>query len=252
VGDTITKTATNHYKCGASSLLHYVRDFLKYLCEYDLIEIDLSVAVPKIAAPFRKIRRGFTDDEIRKLLAAVDRNTSIGKRDYAIMMLAAQTGLRAVDTVKLNRSDIDWRKREIRITQSKTGKTLCLALENESGNAICDYLLNARPNCDLPNVFLRAQYPLRALNPSVTQSIVSKYAAPAGIEPIAHQRYGFHSFRRAFGTRLLESGTPVHLLSELLGHIDLNSARPYMSASERGLRECCLSLALDESEGCAI
>jgi len=249
VGSAITQTAANRYKRGTDSLLHYVRDFLKYLHEYDLIKTDLSVAVPKIAAPYKRVYQGFTDEEIRKLLAAVDRDTPIGKRDYAMMMIAAQTGLRSVDILRLRRCDIDWRRREIHISQSKTGKPLCLALETESGNAIYDYILNARQDCDIPNVFLSNTYPLRALQPMTARGIMQKYMALAGIEPNAQQRYGFHSFRRAFGTRLLESGTPVHLLSQLLGHFDLDSAKPYMSASESGLKECCLSLALDENGG---
>jgi site-specific recombinase XerD len=249
ISAVIIQTAANHYKRGASSLLHYVRDFLKYLHEYGIIKTNLSVGVPKMAAPSKKIYQGFTEDEIRKLLTAVDRRTLIGKRDYAMMMLAVQTGLRAVDIVKLKRGDIDWRKREIYVSQSKTGEPLCLALETESGNAIFDYLMNARQNSDIPNVFLKAEYPLGALSSVATQSIVRKYMAIAGIEPDARQRCGFHSFRRAFGTRLLESGTSVHLLSQLLGHIDIDSARPYMSASEQGLKECCLSLALDGSGG---
>jgi len=165
------------------------------------------------------------------------------------MTLAAQTGLRAIDILKLKRSDIDWYKREIHITQSKTGETLCLTLENESGNAICDYILNARQDCDIPNVFLSAQYPLRALQTQSARGIIAKYMALAGIGTAARQRYGFHSFRRAFGTRLLESGTPIYLLSQLLGHSDIDSAKPYMSASEQGLKECCLSLTLNEIGG---
>ena len=246
IGSVITQTAASHYKRGSDSLLHYVRDFLKYLHEYGLIETDLSVAVPKIAAPHKKVYQGFTDEEIRKLLAAVNRDTLIGKRDYAMMTLAAQTGLRSVDILHLRRSDIDWRRREIHIAQSKTGKPLCLALEPESGNAICDYILNARHNCDIPNIFISSTFPLRALQPMTARGIMQKYMAIAGIEPSARQRYGFHSFRRAFGTRLLESGTPVHLLSQLLGHYDLDSAKPYMSASEQGLKECCLPLTLEE------
>jgi site-specific recombinase XerD len=243
VAQTVSKTAAEHYKHGAASLLHYVRDFLKYLYDNGLTETNLSVGVPKIAAPFRKIYQGFTDEEIRKLLDAVDRGTSIGKRDYAMMTLAAQTGMRAVDVVGLKRSDIDWRAREINIVQSKTGESLRLSLEAESGNAICDYLLNARQECDLPNVFLNSHYPLRALKRNVTLKMMAKYMALAGIVPTSRQRYGFHSFRRAFGTRLLESGTPVHLLAQLLGHADIDSAKPYMSVSEQGLRECCLPLA---------
>jgi len=246
IGNVVVRTVANRYRLGSESLLNYVRDFLKYLHEYGLVGNDLSVAVPKMASPHKKVYPGFTDDEIRKLLEAVDRNTSIGKRDYAILTLAAQTGLRSADIFGLKRSDIDWRKREISITQSKTGKPLSVALEIESGNAIFDYILNARQDCDIPNVFLCAEYPLRAMHRQAARGIIQKYMANAGIENAALLRYGFHSFRRAFATRLLESGTPVHLLSQLLGHTDLDSAKPYMTASEKGLKECCLPLSFNE------
>ena len=111
IGDVITRTAATYYKGGSDSLLHYVREFLKYLYEYDHITVNLSVAVPKISAPFKRVLKGFGDDEIRRLLSAVDRSTTMGKRDYAMMMLAAQTGLRSVDIVKLKRGEIDWRKK---------------------------------------------------------------------------------------------------------------------------------------------
>jgi len=174
VGQVVTKTASNHYKRGAESLLHYVRGFLKHLHDYGYIEVDLSVGVPKMASPYKRVYQGFTDDEIIKLLAAVDRDTIIGKRDYAMMVLAAQTGLRGVDIIKMKRTDIDWRKREINIIQSKTGAALCVALEVESGNALYDYLLNARPESDIPNVFLRYHHPIRAMNPPSIQGIVKK------------------------------------------------------------------------------
>jgi len=242
VGQVVAQTAANHYKRGATSLLHYVRDFLKHLHDYKYIDVDLSVGVPKMASPYRKVYQGFTDDEIIQILAAVDRDTPIGKRDYAMMVLAAQTGLRGVDVLKLKRIDIDWRKKEINIAQSKTGAALCVTLEPESGNALYDYLLNARQESDIPIVFLSSRHPIRALSPLTAQGIVKRYMAIAGIKSEPRQRYGFHSFRRAFGTKLLESGTPVHLLSQLLGHYDLDSARPYISASEQGLLECCLPL----------
>ena len=246
VGSVISRTAATRYKRGSDSLLSYIKDFLKYLHEYGHIESDLSVAVPKIASPHKKIYQGFTDDEIRRILAVVNRDTLTGKRDYAILMLAAQTGLRSSDIFNLKRSDIDWRKREINITQTKTGKPLNITLEIESGNAIYDYILNARQDCDIPNVFLCATYPLRPFHRQAARGIIQKYITDAKIENAANQRYGFHSFRRAFGTRLLESGTPVHLLSQLLGHTDLDSAKPYMSISEKGLKECCLPLSLNE------
>jgi len=64
VGRVVTQTAKKHYKRGAESLIHYVRDFLKHLYDYKYIEVDLSVGVPKMAAPYNKVYQGFTDDEI--------------------------------------------------------------------------------------------------------------------------------------------------------------------------------------------
>jgi site-specific recombinase XerD len=252
VSEVLNQSASSRYERGKDSLLHYVRDFLKYIYEYDIVQVDLSVAVPKMATPFKRVYQGFTNDEIRNLLAAVDRNTAIGKRDYAIMTLAAQTGLRSVDIVGLKRSDIDWRRNEINVFQSKTGKPLRLALEAESGNAIAEYLLSARQDYDIPNVFLCAENPLRPMRSQGMRGIITKYMAIAGINTSERLRYGFHSFRRAFGTRLLESGTSIHLLSQLLGHTDINSAKPYMSASEQGLKECGLSLVLTGEDGEAL
>jgi len=249
VSTVIAQVAATRYTGGATHLLHYVKDFLKYLFEYGHIVTDLSLAVPKMAAKRKRVYQGFSDDEIRKLLAAVDINTQIGKRDYAILMLAIQTGLRVVDIFNLKRSDIDWRKNEINIIQTKTGKPLKIALEAESGNAICDYIINARQACDIQNVFLCGEYPLRSVTRQMARGIIQKYMAKAEIEHTEKNRYGFHSFRRAFGTRLLESGTTVHMLSQLLGHTDLNSARPYISTSEKGLKECCLSFTFGESGG---
>ena len=174
------KVALDTHKLVARGLRHRyqgVRKAVALLEEYGndvLFSEKQSVGVPKMALPYRKVYQGFTDDEIIRLLAAVDRDTIIGKRDYAMMVLAAQTGLRGVDVIKLKRSDIDWRKREINIMQSKTGAALCVALEIESGNALYDYLLNARPESDIPNVFLRYHHPIRAMNPPSIQGIVKK------------------------------------------------------------------------------
>jgi len=245
----VTQKVENYHRRGKEAFLRYVRNFLKHLYGYGYIDVDLSVGVPKMASSYKTVYQGFTDDEITRLLSSVDRNTDIGKRDYAMMVLAVQTGLRGGDIIKLKRDNIDWRKNEISIVQSKTGASLCISLEVESGNALCDYLLNARPDSDIPNIFLRYHRPIQSLSPQSTNSIVRKYMDIAEIEPEPSRLYGFHSFRRAFGTRLLEKGIPVYLLSQLLGHRDLNSAKPYMSTSEQGLSECCLSLDFDMETG---
>ena len=159
-------------------------------------------------------REGFTGGETARLLDEPNLETAFGKRDYAMMLLAAQTGLRACDVVNLKRENIDWRAGEIRIVQQKTGKQLSLPLEPESGNAIADYLLHARPESDLPG-FSRHTGALRPIN-NVAPAPCDKISRRANI--VSHiPRRGSHSFRRSFGTRLLQNET-LELLRQLLGH----------------------------------
>lgn len=248
VSASITHMA-KRYTGGLHAAISSVRLFLRYLFENDFVSEDLNLAVPEMVARRKVFREGFAYDEIERLLNSPDRNTAIGKRDYAIMTLAAQTGLRAVDIVNLKRQNIHWRTNEIQIVQHKTGKPLTLPLQAESGNAIAEYLLHGRPACDLPFVFLCHPGVLRPINNRTASAIVTKHMKRAGVVS-AIPRRGFHSFRRAFGTRLLENEIPLDLLQQLLGHSQMDSARPYLSVDERGLKSCSLSLVpLGEAGG---
>ena len=245
ISDTITKLVPN-YTSGAGNLILAMRNFLRFLHESDLTRTDLSIAVPALASTRRAVREGFSTEEIQKLLDAADRTTAVGSRDYAMMMLAAQTGLRAIDIRLLKRSEIDWHRKEICIVQDKTGKGLRVPLKPESGNAIADYLLYHRQNSELPFVFLCKTKPFRPLSHFCGR--LSVHMCNAKISTKIPRR-GTHSFRRSFGTRLLEAEVPIELLSQLLGHSHIDSARPYLSASEQGLKNCALSLIQMEKDG---
>ena len=240
ISSAITHMALR-YNEGLHAAIFSVRTFLRHLYENHFTPENLSLAIPEMIARRTIFREGFSAVEIERLLNAPDVETPIGKRDYAIMLLAAQTGLRACDIVNLKRKDIDWRVQEIRIVQQKTGKPLSLPLPPESGNAIADYLLNARPESDLPYIFLCHVGVPRPINNRSASTIVTKYLRRAEIVS-AIPRRGFHSFRRSFGTRLLQNEIPLELLQQLLGHSNIDSAKPYLSVDELGLKNCALGL----------
>jgi hypothetical protein len=98
----------------------------------------------------------YTEEEIRKVLSVIDNTSAIGKRDTAILMLALNTGLRAIDITRLCLEDIDWLSGEIHIVQSKTKHPLSLPLHASVMNAVADYILEARPKSNSKEVFLRA------------------------------------------------------------------------------------------------
>lgn len=234
---------------GVKQLLCTSRVFLGFLYENKYTDADLKAAVPKLAAPWRKFYEGFTDAEIIELLNSVDQDTSIGKRDYAIMVLAAQTGLRAVDIANLNRSDIDWRNKEIWIIQHKTGNVLSLPLEPESGNAIADYLLKVRPECNSKAVFISARHPYRPLAAGSLNSLIKRKIQNTSFVDTTKPWLGMHSFRRSLGKRMLEIGVSIDELSQILGHTNIDSSKPYLGTDEIGLMECAISLSGIERAG---
>jgi site-specific recombinase XerD len=240
ISETITQMA-KRYPSGSHLAIFALRVFFRHLYQNGFTLENLSLAIPEIVACRRIFREGFTDAETVRLLDEPDLETDIGKRDYAIMLLATQTSLRACDVVNLKRENIDWRAREIRIVQQKTGKPQSLPLETESGNAIAEYLLTARPESDLPYIFLCHVGVLRPINNRTASSIVTKYLRRAEIVSTVPRR-GFHSFRRSFGTRLLQNEIPLELLRQLLGHSKIDSAKPYLSVDEQGLKSCALGL----------
>lgn len=240
INDAIAVTAEK-YHSGIGSFMFSIRIFLRFLYESEYIVTDLSIAVPKMFAPKTIYREGFDVSEIHTLLEAPDKTQPIGKRDYAIMVLAAQTGLRACDIVSLEFANIDWKASEVHTIQKKTSHPLSLPLQKESRDAIIDYLLNGRPKCNLPYIFLCHCSPIRPLNNRSASGLVSRYMKQTKINDRI-QRRGFHSFRRTFGTNLLQNQTPFDTIQQLLGHSNMNSLKPYLSIDERGLKECALSL----------
>ena len=238
VNRCVTSFAT-HYAGGLGSAIYSVRVFLHFLFEDGVTGIDLSRSLPELVATRKMFREGFAEDELEHLLEHPDRTTAIGKRDYAMMVLAAQSGLRACDVVRLELGSIDWRAREIRLVQHKTGGPLSLPLEAESGNAIADYILNGRPDSTFPNIFLCHTGVIRPLDARSASGVVSKHMKLVGIPA---KRRAFHALRRTFGTRLLQNEVSFELIQQLLGHRDMDSMKLYLSIDEQGLKQCALPL----------
>lgn len=246
VNTTVTELAKN-YPSGAGNLFYPIRLFLQFLYEKGAVVTDLSVALPEAAATKKTFHEPLTDDEIKCLLEAPDRSTPIGKRDYAIMLLALQTGLRACDISDLRRENIDWKSKTVNIVQHKTGVPLSLPLPSEAGNAVADYLLHGRPVCDLPHIFICDVGKKRPIKSRTFGTVVTKYMKRTGIYDTERRR-GFHSFRRTFGTSLLKNDIPMDLIQQMLGHTQMNSMKPYLSVEEEGLKRCALSLVFGREE----
>ncbi|MDD2285415.1 MAG: site-specific integrase [Paludibacter sp.] len=222
--------------------LSILRGFGAFLLERGATSQDLT-AILQLKIPTRKkYYFGFTHDEANRLISAIDRGTSIGKRDYAILILATHTGLRAIDVLNLRFQNIDWEKHEINLIQHKTKRALALPINHLVCNAIADYILNARPKSTLPEIFLRARSPYIPLKSWSAYSIVKRSGKKAGIKWTKEEHKGFHSFRRSMGSWMLEAEISLDTIKEVLGHEHRDSSKPYISTNRSGLTDCALGL----------
>lgn len=172
-----------------------------------------------------RIIPAFLEEEISDISAAVDPNTPIGMRDLAVILLGYGTGLRGADIIRLKLSDIDWRGQCASIVQSKTHQPLSLALNGAVLNAIADYVLYARPECSVPQVFVTVKAPYRKLS-SGFANMIDKYCEKAGVEKIPLR--AFHSLRRSFETVMASHGVPIETVSQMVGHKTIEEDKPYI------------------------
>ena len=175
------------------------------------------------------------------MLENVDRGNPTGKRDYAILLLVSRLGMRAGDLKSLKLTDLDWKSKTIVIRQGKTNNIVTYPILKDIGWALIDYLQNARPVSDSPCVFLRMNAPFEAFGRDANlHNIITKHTRNAGITVPRGKRRGLHSLRHTLASTLLERGTPLPVISEVLGHITSRSTALYCLLGIEGLKQCAL------------
>ena len=219
-----------------------IRSFLRFLTMRGILQKDLSAALPQVRVPRdAKIPSVWEQELIVRLLEAVDRSSTKGKRDYVILLLACRLGLRAGDIRTLRLDQLRWEDSTIEIMQSKTGTALRLPLTGEVGDALIDYLKSGRPQTTHREIFLKVNPPFDPFTGNNLHHIVTYWRLLAGIQFRTPQKRGAHSLRHTLATRLLEKGTPFATIAEILGHSSMESTRIYAKADVEALR----SVALD-------
>jgi integrase len=216
--------------------MRLISDYIKrhHMAE---LKVDFSMLQVK-STPVRMIAP-FSHDEINQMMSCINIKTPCGIRDQAILLLAFETGLRAIDIIRLRKSDIDWRNAEVHVIQSKTNEPLSLPLNGMVMNAVADYMLKARPESDAREIFLTSKAPYKPFSSSCSlDRIIEKYRASAGVEKKPYR--SFHSLRRSFATELSVAGVPLPTISQMLGHKSIRADRPYLSYDSSLISFCAL------------
>jgi site-specific recombinase XerD len=226
----------------AHTSIRSLRDFFKYLYRKEIIDMDLSSMMPKDNYKAQaNMPSTYTAEEIQKLISSVDRISAVGKRDYAIILLAARLGLRASDIANLKFENVLWEQSLIRLTQYKTGSMIELPILPEIGNSLVEYLKFGRLESEEPFVFLCARSPYNPIHTSVITQIVRNTFAKTEINT-KYRKHGPHALRHSLAGRLLERQTILPVISEILGHENTESTRFYLRIDLTSLRQCVLEV----------
>lgn len=191
----------------------------------------------------RRLESYYTTDEIKAVMAAVDRNTPWGKTIYAMMLLACVYGLRVSDIRGLLTKSIHWKEKTISLYQIKTKRYIELPLTEETTLALLDYIKNVRPKSDDPHLFLRHTRPHIPYSAKDNfGSKVAYYFKKAGVNT-AGKHHGLHSMRHSLATNLLGEDTTVNEIASILGHSSIKSTKPYIWSDIKHLKMCALEVA---------
>lgn len=219
-----------------------LRGFLSFIYEKGYMNSNFSFFIPSIRHGREcTIPSAFSKDEVEKILNCIDRCNIRGKRDYAMLLLAARLGLRSSDICSLTFTNLNWEQNLIEIVQEKTEKRLQLPLLNEVGDAIIDYL-RFRPKVSINYVFLRVANPPDKLHNHSLYEITSKYMKRAGIHIPQGKKHGPHSLRHSLSSIMLENRVPLPVISEILSHASSDTTKIYLKIDISQLRECALDV----------
>ena len=215
-----------------------LRSFLSYARYCGEVNVDLVGAVPIVPNwSMTTIPRAIAPDQVRQLLATIDRRTGTGRRDYAILLLLARLGLRSGEVASLTLDDIDWESGQLAV-RGKSGRRNKLPMTTEVGKAIAAYLKSGRPNSNSRNVFLRARAPAHGFQgASGVGSIVRHSLLRAGIDTPS---MGAHQFRHGLATDMLRHGASLAEIGDVLGHHHSQTTTIYTKVDIKALRSLAL------------
>jgi site-specific recombinase XerD len=212
-----------------------LRMFLRFLIAEGRCASELHEAVPVLVhRRLSSLPRYLSADDVERVIASCDRDSAVGQRDRAILLLLARLGLRAGDIVQLRLRDIDWKAASFQVS-GKGRRETRLPLTRELGDALVTYLTRSRPQTDTETVFVRSRAPYRAFRSHCAVSvIVDRAFARAGV--IRPSRGAAHLLRHSVATAMLRHGASLQDVAALLRHQSVTTTEIYAKVDVTALR----------------
>jgi site-specific recombinase XerD len=218
----------------------HLRSFLRFLVGREALADGLGAAIdtPRVYRGER-LPRALSWKTVQAFLAAIDRSTPMGRRDYAMFLLITTYGLRTSEVAALRLDDIEWRAGRLRVPRPKVKTPIVLPLTKEVGAAIIEYLRRGRPDLSHREVFLRVRSPAGTLKPTAVTEAFQAWTRRSGL-PIPYQ--GPHCLRHSLAVHLLRQGTSIKAIGDLLGHRSAEATCVYLRLNIADLRDAALEV----------
>lgn len=214
-----------------------LRCLLRFLFLEGWTSAPLAVSIPPVAGwRDTTLPATLSRSQVEAIVSAHDTTTTLGRRNFAIVLVLARLGLRAAEVAAMQLEDLDWRSGEL-IVRGKARRDDSLPLPADVGEAIAAYLLDGRPQTPCRAVFVTRFAPLKALAPQSVSKIVYDASRRAGMDPPVCS----HRLRHALATDMLAAGVRLPDISQVLRHRDLATTAIYAKVDHAALRELAVA-----------
>ena len=239
IHDYIIKTTQPLHRASKKHVTSSIRSFLRFAHIKSYLQKNLLEAVPVIAT--RKLDRlpqGISWNDAQKLLKMPDRNTHVGRRDFAVLTLLINYGVRIGQVTTLKLHDIHWTEGVICFSASKNSNALRLPLHKKVAHALLNYIKKDRKISEFQEVFLTVRGVQRPLGKNDHYyEPIKKYYIKAEINSTSR---GSRVLRHTFATRLVNKKIPIKTISDLLGHRWIETTFIYTKVDVDRLRELAI------------
>ena len=213
----------------------HLRSFFRYLFKAGKTATNLALGIPSVAQRYgARLPRHLTPGQVETLISAVRSDTPRGRRNYAMVLLLARLGLRALEVTAMQIDDINWRSGEI-IVRGKGNRHDRVPLPPDVGEALADYIRLDRVTTSRA-LFVVEGPPHRPFKGGqVLNTILKDAFARTGLTPPAPY-VGSHILRYSLATNLVQRGASLEEISDMLRHRSRASTMIYARLDIDGLR----------------
>ena len=220
----LAKRVGEHQTANASRHAVALRSYLRYraTCGDQVSKLAAVISNP-VHWKLATLPRALKPEEADRLLNFAASALKMPKRAYAIVRLALDLGLRTGEIAHLKLGDIDWHAGTVTLRGTKSLRQDVLPLPVETGEALADYLQHERPATCHPAVFVRQ---VTGKDLPITSCAVQKVIKRACLH-IGLPDFSAHALRHTLACRLVERGSSLKEVADLLRHRSLNSTLIY-------------------------